>query len=89
MAVRDAAPEDLDTVAGLIRALAEYEELADEVVFSTSDLARWLFGPEPAAHVLLATEPDGAVAGMALWFVTFSTFLGRPGNLARGPLRPP
>ena len=37
-----------------------------------------LFGPDPAASVSIA-EVDGAVAGMALWFRTFSTFLGEPG----------
>ena len=38
-----------------------------------------VFGPDPAAHVLLAVADDGAVSGMALWFRTFSTFLGRSG----------
>jgi GNAT superfamily N-acetyltransferase len=77
--IRDAGPEDLATVASLVRALADYERLAHEVTFDEDELGRWLFGDEPAARVLLATEPDGTVAGMALWFPTFSTFLGRPG----------
>jgi GNAT superfamily N-acetyltransferase len=87
MAIRDAGPADLAVVAGLIRALAAYEHLEDEVVFDDAELGRWLFGDEPAARVLLAgADPEdrgdgeeGAVAGMALWFTTFSTFLGRPG----------
>lgn len=79
--IRDAAAADLPVVAELIRALADYERMADEVVWAEADLGRHLFGPEPAAHVLLAvTEDDRAVvAGFALWFPTFSTFVGRPG----------
>jgi len=76
--IRDAAPSDLATIANLIRALGEYEHLSHEVVFDEDELGRWLFGPSPAAQVLLATEGDGVV-GMALYHATFSTFLGRPG----------
>lgn len=79
MAVRPAGPDDLRTIAALIRALAAYEQLADEAAFDEAELGRWLFGADPAAHVLLATDNDGSIAGMALWYVTFSTFLGRPG----------
>jgi len=77
--LRDARAADLATIAGLIRALAEYEHLTHEVSFGESDLGRWLFGERPAATVTLAIEDDGTVAGMAVWYVTFSTFLGVPG----------
>lgn len=78
--IRTARPGDLDVVAGLIRALAEYEQMVDDVVFDVDELGRHLFGPDPAAHVLLACADDGdEVVGMALWFRSFSTFLGRPG----------
>lgn len=77
--IRDAVPDDLAAIAELIRALAVYERMADEVVWAEDDLGRHLFGPEPAAHVLMAVADDGAVAGFALWFPSFSTFLGRPG----------
>jgi GNAT superfamily N-acetyltransferase len=78
--LRDAGRTDLATIAGLIRALGEYEQLTHEVTFDESELGRWLFGERPAATVTLATEDDGAVAGMALWYPTFSTFLGVPGT---------
>ncbi len=78
MPLRDAVPADLPAIAHLIRALAEYERLSHEVTFSDADLHRSLFGDPPAAHVLLATEGE-EVVGMALWYVTFSTFLGIPG----------
>ena len=79
MTVRAATVDDLDEICALIRELAEYEELSHEVVFDVDIVREHLFGPSPAASVLIACAPDGSVAGMALWFRTFSTFLGRPG----------
>ncbi|MHB8664867.1 MAG: GNAT family N-acetyltransferase [Acidimicrobiales bacterium] len=79
MGTRDAGPDDLPAIGRLIRALADYEKLADEVQLTDADLGRWLFGASPVANVLVATDPDGAVVGMALWYPTFSTFTGRPG----------
>lgn len=52
--------------------------MSHEVVATEASLQQWLFGPRPAAEVLLA-ELDGAPAGFALFFHNFSTFLGRPG----------
>jgi GNAT superfamily N-acetyltransferase len=77
--IRPAVPTDLPEIAALIRELAAYEEMSDEVVWDLPQLEAQLFGPEPAAHVLLAETDDAQVAGMALWFRTFSTFLGRAG----------
>jgi GNAT superfamily N-acetyltransferase len=83
MPVRPATPEDLDEICRLITELADYERLQDEVRFSKESMAEELFGPHPAAHVTMAyAEPDGTdpeMAGFALWFRTFSTFLGRSG----------
>ena len=79
MPVRDAVQGDLATIASLIRELASYERLEHEVVFDDAEMGRWLFGENPAARVLLATEGDDEVVGMALYHGTFSTFLGRPG----------
>jgi GNAT superfamily N-acetyltransferase len=77
-AIRDATPADVDEICALIRELAEYERLAHEVVATAEGVARALFGPEPVARVTIA-EVDGSVAGFALWFPTFSTFLGCDG----------
>ena len=79
MPVREAVASDLDDIVSLIRGLASYEQLEHEVVLDPSVLEGHLFGPNPAAHVLIAETDDGDVAGFALWFRTFSTFLGRPG----------
>jgi GNAT superfamily N-acetyltransferase len=84
--VRDATIDDLDDICALITELAAYERLADEVTFEREVVASHLFGPLPVARVTIAdadqpfepTRHPGA-AGFALWYPTFSTFLGRPG----------
>jgi GNAT superfamily N-acetyltransferase len=76
--IREAVSSDLAEVARLIRALAAYERLAEEVSWTEAELAQALFGPAAVPGVLLA-ERDGQVAGFTVWFRTFSTFLGRPG----------
>ena len=62
----------------MVRELAEFEASADQVTFDRDEFAAHLFGPDAVASVALA-EVDGEVAGMALWFPTFSTWLGRSG----------
>lgn len=80
MTIRPATPDDLVSIGELIGELAEYEKAAHEVEWTDVEvLAEHLFGPAPAAHVHIAETSDGHVAGMALWFTTFSTWVGRPG----------
>ena len=76
--VRFAERGDVADIAAMIRALAEYEKLAHLCVGTTADLERALFGPAPAAEVLIARQ-DGVPVGFALFFHTFSTFLARRG----------
>lgn len=77
--IREATEEDLREVLSLIRELAEFERMADQVVCTPEDLRREVFGPDAVVRVSLAATGEGEVAGMALWFHTFSTFLGRRG----------
>lgn len=79
MPIRNATPDDLDEICALIVDLADYERMRDDVTFDRDTVAEHLFGPDPAARVLIAETGDGEVAGFALWFRSFSTFLGRPG----------
>ncbi|HEY1279361.1 MAG TPA: GNAT family N-acetyltransferase [Acidimicrobiales bacterium] len=79
MAVRPATEADLDEIVALIRELAVYEQLEADVSLERDEVGQHLFGEQPAAHVLIAESDGGDVAGFALWFTTFSTFLGRPG----------
>ncbi len=76
--IRPAARTDVPLLLELIGELADYERLRDEVVLDAALLERHLFGERPAAEAVLAEIADEAV-GYALFFSTFSTFLGRPG----------
>jgi len=62
----------------MIRELAEYEKLLHLCVGNAADLDAALFGPRPAAEVLVAWKA-GKPAAFALYFHNFSTFLGRRG----------
>lgn len=79
MRIRGATLDDVDEILALITELAEFEELAGHVVCTTDDLRRALFGPDAVIRVSLVVVDDGTIAGMALWFPSFSTFLGRSG----------
>jgi GNAT superfamily N-acetyltransferase len=76
--VREASAEDVLLILTLIGELAEYERLSHEVVATEDLLQEWLFGEKPVAEVLIA-ERRAEAAGFALFFHSFSTFLGRPG----------
>jgi hypothetical protein len=76
--LRPATRSDLAAIVGLIRDLAVYEQLEHLVVATPESIEPHLFGPRPAAEVVLA-EVAGEVVGFALFFTNFSTFLGRPG----------
>ncbi|USI74156.1 GNAT family N-acetyltransferase [Sphingomonas morindae] len=76
--VRRAAPEDVPALLGLVRALAAYERAPDAVEADAAALDRALFGATAHAHALVA-ERHGRVVGMAIWFLSFSTWTGRPG----------
>jgi GNAT superfamily N-acetyltransferase len=70
--------QDVPVIFEMIRELAEYEKLAHTVTATEEDLRRSLFGAQPAAEVLLGYLREQCV-GFALFFTTYSTFLGKPG----------
>ncbi len=76
--IRAARASDAGAIHAMIGALAEYERLSHVHVATESDIAKALFGPRPAAEVLLCDKDEESVA-FALFFHNFSTFLGRPG----------
>ena len=76
--IRPATPDDVPAIAALIRALAEYERLSQEVALDEPRLREHLFGARPYAEALVAEGANGVV-GFALSFHTYSTFLARPG----------
>ena len=75
--IRSATSNDVGIILGFIRDLAEYERLSHEVVADEAQLRATLFGPRPAAEVLIAEDPEPV--GFALFFTSYSTFLGKPG----------
>ena len=76
-APRPAAPSDVPELLRLIVELAVYEKEPDAVRTTEADLERALFGEAPAvfAFVVDGDEP-GELAGLAIWFLTFSTWEG-------------
>jgi GNAT superfamily N-acetyltransferase len=76
--IRPATAADAPTICRLIRELADYEGLTHELRFDEGQLTEHLFGPRPYAEALLALEGD-QVVGFALFFHSYSTFVGKSG----------
>ena len=76
--IRRAERSDVPLILSLVRELADYERLTDQVVATEELFETHLFGERPAAEALIA-EVEGEAVGLALFFTTFSTFVGRPG----------
>jgi GNAT superfamily N-acetyltransferase len=84
--VRDAVPADVPAIVGLVRELAVYEKEPDAVEATDEHFRSALFPKDAASarsHALVAetVDQDGQarVVGMAVWYVTFSTWTGRHG----------
>ena len=76
--IRRACESDVRDLMWMIRELAEFETLEHELETTEKSLRHWLFGVYPAAAALIATM-DGIRIGYAIYFHTFSSFVGRPG----------
>jgi len=76
--IRIATEADVPLILSFIRALADYEKLADRVVATEDSVRQTLFGNPRFAEVLIAEE-DANPVGFALFFHNYSTFLARPG----------
>jgi len=76
--IRPGELDDVPLIAELIRGLARYEKLEDEVVMTEEKLTDSLFGERRYAETLIAQD-DGEPVGFALFFHNFSTFLAQPG----------
>ena len=70
-------------LVAFVRELAAYERAESQVELDEAQLQEVLFGPDPKAFCLVATPDDSSddaePVGFAVWFVTFSTWLGRHG----------
>ena len=81
--LRAAELRDVQPIVGLIRELAEFEQLTHLLQVTPEKLRPLLFGERPVAEAMVAEIDDGAskgeVAAFALFFTNFSTFLAQPG----------
>ena len=78
ISIRAVRESDVGTLHSMIRALAEYEKLASQVVGTAKDLQRELFSERPVIEAVIAWHGDSAL-GFALYFHNYSTFLARRG----------
>jgi GNAT superfamily N-acetyltransferase len=78
--IRTARRADVQSLHDLVVELAVYEREPDAVEATVAQMTSTFFPPdgEPRVHALVA-EVDGTVVGMAIWYVTYSTWLGRHG----------
>ena len=76
--IRPAAGDDVPLLLDLIRGLAEYERLSHEMPADEDGLRETLFGERRYAEAVIG-EVDGDAVGFALYFHSYSTFLGKPG----------
>ncbi len=79
--IRCGTPTDVPEIFRLVKALAEYERLQHEVTATLEDYRKFGSGPAPHFQTLLAEWRENQAyraVGFALYFFTFSTFLGKP-----------
>jgi len=76
--IESATERDVPVILRMIKGLAEYERLGDYVIATEEKLRATLFGPRPAADVLIGYDGSTPV-GFALFFQNYSTFLAQPG----------
>jgi GNAT superfamily N-acetyltransferase len=78
LVIRPAVEDDVPLVLALIKELAEYERMSDQVVATEADVRLALFGVTRCAEAVIAALGETPV-GFALFFHSFSTFLAKPG----------
>jgi GNAT superfamily N-acetyltransferase len=76
--IRPAKREEVGEVLQLIQDLATYEKAPDQVEASRDDLLNTIFAKEPRVFCDLV-EVDGQIAGMAIWFLNYSTWQAKHG----------
>ena len=75
--IRPAVPGDEDAILSMVIALAVYEREPDAVKATEESLRATLFGENAQVFAHIA-ELGGEPVGLALWFLTYSTWTGAP-----------
>ena len=78
LVIRRAAEQDVETILAMTRLLATYEGSLSDVISTRTGFLQSLFRENPWAFCEIA-EWNGHPAGFALWYHSFSIFLGRNG----------
>ncbi len=78
MKIRPARQEEVGIVLQLIHDLAVYEKAPNEVEATEKELLETIFSSDPKVFCDLV-EVDGEIAGMAIWFLNYSTWQGKHG----------
>jgi hypothetical protein len=80
--ITPAKENEVPVVLRMIKAFAEYEHISHRVTATEAGLRQALFGPQPAAEVVIAYVGSEAV-GFAVFFSTFSTFPDSVASISR------
>ncbi|MCY1424261.1 Acetyltransferase (GNAT) family protein [compost metagenome] len=78
LTIRPAVRTDAGQILAFITELAEYERARHEVIASVADIEHSLFGEGSTVHSLIC-ERNGRAIGFAVYFYSYSTWLGRNG----------
>ena len=76
--IRYATKDDIPRIHQLIKDLAEYEKAPLEAKATFQQIEETIFGENPVAYCHVA-EDNGLVVGISIWFLNYSTWVGKPG----------
>jgi GNAT superfamily N-acetyltransferase len=74
LSFRNAEESDVSLILEFIKKLADYEKRLDEVIATTEDIEKWVFDENQAEVIFV--QLNGKVIGFALYFLSFSTYIG-------------
>lgn len=78
MTIRQANPQDAQAIYDMIYELAIYEKAPEQVVTTPDEIRETLFGADSKTEALIC-ESEGKAVGYAVFFTSYSTWLGRNG----------
>lgn len=78
MTIRPATIDDTTEILALIYELALYEKAPEEAIATEADIHASFFSEDPKVFCEIV-EVDGVIAGFAIWFLNYSTWLGKHG----------